>query len=84
MLKNQVISFGHIGASLTIIVAFLMNYICGLIAEKVVFGDHPNVQEIIGCVFIFVGIFIYRRQLVDNSQKEAQAPPENLDTNVRE
>lgn len=66
MLKSQILSFGYIGASMTIIVAFFVNYICSLGYEIIFFGDYPTTQQMFGCLLIFAGVYLYKNQLKTN------------------
>jgi uncharacterized membrane protein len=66
MLKSQILSFGYIGASMTIIVAFFVNYICSLGYEIIFFGDYPTPQQMFGCLLIFAGVYLYKNQLKTN------------------
>jgi drug/metabolite transporter (DMT)-like permease len=63
MLKSQILSFAYIGASMTIIVAFFVNYMCSLGYEIIFFGDYPKPLQMFGCLLIFAGVYLYKNQL---------------------
>lgn len=63
MLKSQILSFAYIGASMTIIVAFFVNYIFSLGYEIIFFEDYPTPLQMFGCLLIFTGVYLYKNQL---------------------
>lgn len=78
MLKFQILSFGQIGASLTVIVAFLVNYFMSLVYEYVIYNNIPNMQQFLGCLLVFIGINALRTSIIEkctNPEREDQENP---------
>ena len=72
MVEFKIKSFAKIGASFTVINAFVTGYIFSTIQDIVVLGVYPKRWEYIGSFFLFGGIVFLQQDEVRNNERRAK------------
>lgn len=78
MLEFKVRSFAAIGSSMTVVTAFIANYVFNMLYEIILYFKFPTMNQYIGSVFCLAGVFVLKDQIV--SDKEKKKNNENIET----
>lgn len=81
MIEFKIRSFAAIGASLTVVTAFIANYLFNLLYEILLYFKFPSVNQYIGSLFCLAGVFVLKDQIT-NSKDNNSSPPKD-DESVR-
>lgn len=66
MVENKIRSFALIGASITVVIAFLANYVFNLSYELFIYHKLPQVYQYLGSLLMLAGIFVQKDQVTDD------------------
>lgn len=79
MIEFKIRSFAAIGASLTVVTAFIANYIFNLLYEILLYFKFPSMNQYIGSLFCLAGVFVLKDQIT-NSKDNNSSPPKDDDS----
>ena len=63
MIEFKIRSFAAIGSSLTVVAAFISNYLFNLIYEILLYYKFPSINQYIGSIFCLAGVFVLKDQI---------------------
>jgi hypothetical protein len=79
MIEFKIRSFAAIGASLTVVTAFIANYLFNLLYEILLYFKFPSMNQYIGSLFCLAGVFVLKDQIT-NSKDNNSSPPKDDDS----
>ncbi len=79
MIEFKIRSFAAIGASLTVVTAFIANYLFNLLYEILLHFKFPSMNQYIGSLFCLAGVFVLKDQIT-NSKDNNSSPPKDDDS----
>jgi hypothetical protein len=71
MIEFKIRSFAAIGASLTVVTAFIANYIFNLLYEILLYFKFPSMNQYIGSLFCLAGVFVLKDQITNSKDKNS-------------
>lgn len=77
MIEFKIRSFATIGASMTVVTAFVTNYLFNMLYEIILYFKFPSMNQYIGSIFCLVGVYVLKDQIM--TDKTVPTKPENND-----
>ena len=77
MIEYKIRSFAAIGASLTVVTAFIANYLFNLLYEILLYYKFPSMNQYIGSVFCLAGVYVLKEQIANTREHTNASVSEN-------
>lgn len=77
MIEYKIRSFAAIGASLTVVTAFIANYLFNLLYEILLYYKFPSMNQYIGSIFCLAGVYVLKDQIANTREHTDTSVSEN-------